>query len=1002
MCIRIGHSTRQLLGGLVTTSQSSCSSSCLSSRSSVCPPLVRSAPGVSFFPSLSVPPPPAHLAFGGDDVGDRPLFSGAVVSVARHCFSDSFVSVGSSVSSLGSLRSVGPCSQPSCRVACARHSVKFRKSKCGNVSTQGGRRIVAASVRESGVAPTRLSSKVVLNRQVTNVDLGLANSNVAIYKPMPRDKQTFGSPSADGDTGGCLFPSALDGAVVGSMVFDHQPQKLPCGLRCVLRLQGGAWSTSSSDDGAATTFSHDGRVDSRLLDFNEAVGSGLGDDRRTLNDGDCNATHGRRRWSAGVLAREEGHQRRVVQEQVLHRVDYVFSFFWSSARYEFVQFEVRPPSLLPDDLRPPDVPRDVCGNPIGELPGVSLGSLLRRIGCYHYNGYYFDGNGQPVDPDQYLVDWRFSNVRIGPRIAFGAPRFEVREVVVQTNPLLGPAWKKPHNINQKRRNRRNQEDWHPLGELPKIGICFPWFRPYFDVSVQLYGPGYREVACGPSLYVNQLTHVGWKSDVLEVQDRQRRERQAHSVKEEFASCSSATPSVVEFALGVGGAHVVNAQSQTDTEIVCWSGALDHAAGSVSQIGASGSVVGRPNSIEVDPRSTHHISNSVAVQADSKSEEVFVGLCRFVDGPLGLTSHAPKYNKLIGGVRAAIDPIHLRNIKLGEFAVDDRWHIGRIERFATRTYIHGFIGRKSIVNCSIVRVKDGHHVGKNCFRLGCGDHPLLPLDCRIVYLDVRKLKWCSVDSVAFHSFKWPKDGRKAKSIVRTLSANYCNWADVLIVRGRCFRYTDGYTANRVLENLLWQWNGLKRPFVVYQQERIKYHRRDILPRWMVGDYTLRTHRNFCQCHLVHVEGKGWHRPGTLYSNVVRDFGEMYANPCSCFTRVGWRYPRGCTHHSVNCDVATGLSWIAMWPLQKAPPPVPPRSEKLDSFLDMEAWDEMEWGQGSERRFMRNVRFRYNQVSTRWTYGWGSSDELEEEGGESEECCEGDEEESSDEEGHARVG
>ena len=84
--IRIGHSTRQLLGGSLTTSQSFCSSSCLSSRSSVSPPPVRSAPSVSFFPFLSLLSPPAHLALGGDDVGDRPLFSGAGAPVARHCF----------------------------------------------------------------------------------------------------------------------------------------------------------------------------------------------------------------------------------------------------------------------------------------------------------------------------------------------------------------------------------------------------------------------------------------------------------------------------------------------------------------------------------------------------------------------------------------------------------------------------------------------------------------------------------------------------------------------------------------------------------------------------------------------------------------------------------------------------------------------------------------------------------------------------------------------------
>lgn len=51
-------------------------------------------------------------------------------------------------------------------------------------------------------------------------------------------------------------------------------------------------------------------------------------------------------------------------------------------------------------------------------------------------------------------------------------------------------------------------------------------------------------------------------------------------------------------------------------------------------------------------------------------------------------------------------------------------------------------------------------------------------------------------------------------MRTLFANHCQWCDVLIVRGRCFRPTwdssqkdmDGeattYAASRVLNNLLW--------------------------------------------------------------------------------------------------------------------------------------------------------------------------------------------------------
>ena len=59
--------------------------------------------------------------------------------------------------------------------------VKFNRGRCGNVSAQRGRRIAAASVSNSGVAPVHPSSTVVLNRQVTIVDLGLVSSNVATH-----------------------------------------------------------------------------------------------------------------------------------------------------------------------------------------------------------------------------------------------------------------------------------------------------------------------------------------------------------------------------------------------------------------------------------------------------------------------------------------------------------------------------------------------------------------------------------------------------------------------------------------------------------------------------------------------------------------------------------------------------------------------------------------------------------------------------------------------------
>ena len=57
-------------------------------------------------------------------------------------------------------------------------------------------------------------------------------------------------------------------------------------------------------------------------------------------------------------------------------------------------------------------------------------------------------------------------------------------------------------------------------------------HPYLDVSVEEYSPGRREASCGPSLYINQNSPVGY----LWIDKS--------SVKEEFASCSSAVPPVV--------------------------------------------------------------------------------------------------------------------------------------------------------------------------------------------------------------------------------------------------------------------------------------------------------------------------------------------------------------------------------------------------------------------------------------------------------------------------
>ena len=144
------------------------------------------------------------------------------------------------------------------------------------------------------------------------------------------------------------------------------------------------------------------------------------------------------------------------------------------------------------------------------------------------------------------------------------------------------------------------------------------------------------------------------------------------------------------------------------------------------------------------------------------------------------------------------------LRVGRPAIANRLHIGEVERFQSPTFIYKLEGRKTNTVCSSLRVKNAHHEGRNYYAPGCIYNPPRPRHVRIVYLDICKLKRCSVDSDAFHSFAWPRNAREAKGIARTLFTNHCNWADVLIVRGRCFSSSNkfGFRANRVLENLLW--------------------------------------------------------------------------------------------------------------------------------------------------------------------------------------------------------
>ena len=189
-----------------------------------------------------------------------------------------------------------------------------------------------------------------------------------------------------------------------------------------------------------------------------------------------------------------------------------------------------------------------------------------------------------------------------------------------------------------------------------------------------------------------------------------------------------------------------------------------------------------NSVEVGPPSIDGAPRHVSVghgdweYPKSRFDQILV---RFY-GHLGygrplLPPRTPMYNKYVDG--APLEPFCLRNIRIGKPAIADRLHFGEVVRFQTRTFVYNVGGRITNTYGSAVRVWGGHHEGQNCSTPGCISVPLLPGYCRIVCIDTRNFKWCSVDSVSFHSFVWPKAVREAKSIARTLYTNHCNWADI---------------------------------------------------------------------------------------------------------------------------------------------------------------------------------------------------------------------------------
>lgn len=75
------------------------------------------------------------------------------------------------------------------------------------------------------------------------------------------------------------------------------------------------------------------------------------------------------------------------------------------------------------------------------------------------------------------------------------------------------------------------------------------------------------------------------------------------------------------------------------------------------------------------------------------------------------------------------------------------HVGEVVRRGFGTFVYNLEGRRTDTAGSAVRVrKHAHHHGMNCHSFD--EKLFLPLlsHCRIVCLDVRKVRWCSSNSV----------------------------------------------------------------------------------------------------------------------------------------------------------------------------------------------------------------------------------------------------------------
>ena len=332
--------------------------------------------------------------------------------------------------------------------------------------------------------------------------------------------------------------------------------------------------------------------------------------------------------------------------------------------------------------------------------------------------------------------------------------------------------------------------------------------------------------------------------------------------------------------------------------------------------------------------------------ESGYDDVFVKCFDYLpEGRQQLPVSTPLYSKFAGrmpivDLRQVRGPIRLRNIRAGHLAIADRVHVGEVARCDSRTLVYNLEGRRTNTSGSALFIDGAHHVGQNYGASsafpGSRSIPPLPSHVLLVYIDTCRLRWCSIGSVVFYSFVWPRRVREAKGIARTLFADHCNWAGVLVVRDRRFSsHNVCFRANRVLEHLLWILSRTNRPYI-YIYIYIYIHIRRAMVQLVEviqfrrglrnSVHTKMLYNDVCQCQFVGRSNRGevrypqsqdWHHPSSFYRNVLGKQHQLFNGICRYLHTTRF-YTGGCNGNTMNTHVAIKLVRAMVHVLGDVPP------------------------------------------------------------------------------------